>query len=333
MKKLFTLMAAAMLAAGVVAQNVTLDLSKATTELTFDSETGAWTETFNADKTVIESQSFVFKHNAYTAWSSWWGFTVSNSTNNEPRTDYYTYQYSNMAKGGILLNEDGTVKRDENGVIEVSADMPYLVAYYSSYEGDKSTVLVFADGLAHEVVGVYVNLNSYAYYDVINGDGYARALNQDNDKFTLTIHGVKDDKSEAEVEVTLASYNNGDLTINRGWKYVDLTSLGAVNEMYFTMDSSDSGTYGMNTPSYFCLDKLTINGQSSSIESVQQNGVNIAYDRAAQVVNFGEPTFAAIYNTNGQQVKAGEGSSISVSDLESGIYVVKAGSSAIKIAK
>ena len=99
------------------------------------------------------------------------------------------------------------------------------------------------------------------------------------------------------------------------------------------MKSSDSGVYGMNTPGYFCLDKLTVKADATNVEMVNANTVAISYDRAAQVINFGENTFAAIYNANGQQVKAGEGTKMDVSNLERGIYVVKAGNSAIKIAK
>jgi hypothetical protein len=37
-----------------------------------------------------------------------------------------------------------------------------------------------------------------------------------------------------------------------------LSPLGSVAEIVFDMQSSDSGMYGMNTPSYFCFDNLAI---------------------------------------------------------------------------
>jgi hypothetical protein len=45
--------------------------------------------------------------------------------------------------------------------------------------------------------------------------------------------------------------------INR-WQRVDLSPLGNVNKIVFELTSTDNGEYGMNTPSYFCLDRLTI---------------------------------------------------------------------------
>ena len=66
-------------------------------------------------------------------YKTWWGFTASNSTDNARKDDTLTFQFSNMAKGGIVLNEDGTVKTDDFGAPVTSAEMPYLVGYYGSY--------------------------------------------------------------------------------------------------------------------------------------------------------------------------------------------------------
>ena len=74
-----------MMAASLNAQTITLDLTKSTTELTFDSENGAWTGTFDQAQEVIESQSFIFIHNCNPDWYTWWGFTASNSADNSRR--------------------------------------------------------------------------------------------------------------------------------------------------------------------------------------------------------------------------------------------------------
>ena len=39
---------------------------------------------------------------------------------------------------------------------------------------------------------------------------------------------------------------------------MDLSGLGDIKELYFTMDGSDSGQWGLNTPSYFALDCLSV---------------------------------------------------------------------------
>ena len=48
------------------------------------------------------------------------------------------------------------------------------------------------------------------------------------------------------------------MNILKEWKKVDLTSLGKVKKIVFTMSSTDSGQWGINTPTYFCLDQLKV---------------------------------------------------------------------------
>ncbi|MDE7458458.1 MAG: DUF4465 domain-containing protein, partial [Muribaculaceae bacterium] len=254
MKKFLTFPLSALCVLGLSAQDgvIMLDLSKSTTKLEFNDTTGAWTDTYNDDEESIESQCFSFVHSSMGEWATWWGFTASNSANNSFRDNFITYQFSNMAKGGIALNEDGTIKTDDFGAPVVSSEMPYLVGFYSPWMAARPVDMTFNTDKAYEAVGVYVNLNSYTYYAVQDGDSFARAFNN-GDNFTLTIHGVCPDGTENEVNVELASYDNGNLTINRGWRYVDLTELGEINELYFTLKSTDTGAYGDNTPLYFCL--------------------------------------------------------------------------------
>ena len=336
MKKSIIAIALAALALGAGAENpvITLDLSKSTTPLSFNTENGSWTDTYNDDVEAIESQCFQFVHSSMGDYNTWWGFTASNSADNSQPTNTLAQQWSNMAKGGIALNDDGTVKTDEYGSPVVSAAMPYMVAFYSPYMARRPVDMTFNDGKNYEAIGVYVNLNSYSYYSLECGDSFARAFNRTGDKFTLTIHGVAPDETEKQVEVELASYDNGNLTINRGWRYVDLSSLGVVNELYFTMKSTDAGAYGDNTPEYFCLDKLMVReAVSGGVESVAVNKNTLAYDREAAIISLGDNEFAIVYDVAGNKLVSSEGPTLDVSGLDAGIYIVKAGNESLKFAK
>jgi len=312
---------------------VTLDLTKATTELTFDAESGKWDGTYNDDAESIESQCFSFVHNSMGDSDTWWGFTASNSHDNARPADTMKFQWSNMAAGGIELNDDGSVKKDENGMPVVNPAVPYMVAYANTWFAKHPASMVFNDGKNYEPVGVYINLNSYAYYSIVYGDSFARAF-RNGDSFKLIVHGVAADESEKILEVELASYTNGDLTINRGWKYVDLSSLGAVNEIYFSMKSTDAGAYGDNTPTYFCLDKLMVKPVAgSSINAVGNDALSITYDRANKIVNIGNAGFASVYDCAGNRVMSTDSQSFSISSLAAGVYIVKTDRSVLKIAK
>lgn len=336
MKKVSLLIATLSMVAGANAQSeiITLDLTKSTTPLEFNESNGSWTGTYDDDTESIESQVFAFAHGSMADWNTWWGFTASNHADNARPENTLIQQWSNMAKGGIVLNEDGTVKTDGFGAPMVSAKIPYLVGFYGAFMSARPLDMTFADSKSYDAVGVYVNLNSYAYYSMEYGDSFARAFTN-GDRFTLTIHGVGTDESEKTVSVNLAEYSNGDLTINRGWKYVDLTELGTVNEIYFTLDSTDSGDYGMNTPGYFCMDKLMVKpAYESKIVTVNSGVVpNIVYNRELQIIRLINADFAIVYNAAGKKVMATDRTEFSIDDLTAGIYLVKAGNKTLKIVK
>lgn len=335
MRKIFTL---ALAFAGIMAANadnqvITLDLTKATTPLTFDQDNGAWTGTYNDDEEAIVSQCFSFVHSSMSDYNTWWGFTASNSADNQRQENTIKYQFINMAKGGIVLNEDGTVKTNSFGAPETSKDVPYLVAYCNAYMAARPVDLTFNDGKAYDAVGVYINLSSWPYYSIEYGDNFARAFDN-GDKFTLTVHGIAPDESEKTIDVNLASYTNGNLTINRGWMYVDLTELGTVNEIYFTLKSTDSGAYGDNTPGYFCLDKLMVKETNDAgVSSTKINDASISYDRVTHIVTVDGAEFAMICDTTGAVLMSGESTTFDISNLPAGVYIVKAGDNSIKIAK
>ncbi len=313
---------------------ITLDLTKAVTELEFNADNGSWTGTYNDEEEVIESQSFIFIHNSMGDYDTWWGFSASNHADNSRPENTLTQQWSAMAKGGIELDENGDVKLDDFGAPVVSDKVPYLVGYYNAYMSARPVDMIFNDGLAHEPVGMYVCLNSYAYYSIQDGDAYTRPFTN-GDSFTLTVHGIADDESEKTIDVVLGSYTNGDLTLSRGWKYVDLSSLGAVNEIYFTMDSTDKGAWGMNTPGYFCLDKLSVKEAediSTGIDSAYAN-VALSYDRATSTLSVAGTDFAMVTDALGRMVISGESSSFDLSSLPAGVYIAKAANKSLKFAK
>lgn len=337
MKKATFFLAAFFCAAAIInaeSETITLDLTKSTTPLEFNRNNGSWTGTYDDDAECIDSQVFSFVHGSIADWNTWWGFTASNHADNARPANTLIQQWSNMAKGGIVLDENGEVKLDKFGAPVVSAEVPYLVAYYGWMVSERPVDMAFTDGKSYEAVSVYVNLNSYPYYSMEYGDSFARAFTN-GDKFTLTIHGVAPDETEKTVDVDLASYTNGNLTINRGWKYVDLSSLGVVNELYFTMESTDSGDYGMNTPAYFCLDKLCVKEAiiTSVNNTIHDSKVNISYDRQSHTVTLGGSDFAIIYDVAGTQLMTIEGTAGNVSSLPAGVYLVKSANTSYKFVK
>lgn len=332
MKKTLLLLSLTAAMAANAQQVVTMDLAKATTKLEFDAENGAWTGTYDDDATSIETQCFSLVHNSMSDYNTWWGFTASNSCDNSRQENTIKYQFSNMAPGGIAVNEDGSVQKDADGNVVLDKTMPYAVAFVASYMAKHPVQVAFNTGKLYEPVGAYFNLTSYTYYCVEFGDSYASAF-FNGDKLTVTAHGVAADESEKTLDFDLASFTNGNLTINRGWTYVDLSALGVVNEIYFTMTSTDKGAYGENTPLYFAMDKLMVK-EAASDALAQVNAANtITYDRASSTVTVPEGQFAMVCDVAGAMLMSGDAGRFDLSDLQAGIYIVRCGNSTLKLAR
>lgn len=94
----------------------------------------------------------------------------------------------------------------------------------------------------------------------------------------------------------------------------------------------------MNTPSYFCLDKLTVSTELSSVDKTLAAEVKAYYDRANGVVRVESagPVEAAVYSLNGtlvlKQLVDGN-AALDLSACPSGVYVVRCGGYSVKVVK
>jgi hypothetical protein len=106
---------------------------------------------------------------------------------------------------------------------------------------------------------VYVTNSTYAALSMLNGDGVCKKFST-GDWFKLTITGIDNTGTvKGTKEFYLADFrtpNSGGVVTE--WTKVDLTTLGAVQKLQFTLSSTDNGGWGMNTPAYFCLDDIAI---------------------------------------------------------------------------
>ena len=165
-------------------------------------------------------------------WSAWSGFAYSNTT------DIETPGWSNESSAYIASGGD--------------SKNIYAVSYVS---GESSTITF--DFEVNLVAAKFTN-STYAYHTISNGDFYASPFTE-GDWFKLTLTGYNESDTEAgEVEYYLADFRDGSNYITDSWTRVDLGTLRGVSKIVFTLESSDIGDWGMNTPAYFCMDDLEI---------------------------------------------------------------------------
>jgi len=97
-----------------------------------------------------------------------------------------------------------------------------------------------------------------------DGDAFAKRFGgpsgDDPDFFRLTIQGFDAaNASTGSVDFFLADYRfeNAALdTIVGGFTTLDLSTLGTLRALEFTLSSSDGGPFGMNTPAFFAIDDV-----------------------------------------------------------------------------
>ncbi len=177
----------------------------------------------------------------------WDGWAASNTT--DTTTAGFANQYSAYTGGGFNGSKNygvGYVSLDfgggTNNPIPISLQFPSL----------------------SNVTGAYITNTTYAYLSMRDGDGFAKkfggASGDDPDWFKLIIKGkAQGGGYTGSVEYYLADFrfadNSQDYIIDE-WTWVDLSGLGNVVGLEFSIDSSDVGDFGINTPGYFAMDDL-----------------------------------------------------------------------------
>ncbi|MBR6432129.1 MAG: DUF4465 domain-containing protein, partial [Muribaculaceae bacterium] len=274
MKKIFTFVVSALLATTVWAGVITLDMNKPINPSTLEyGANGVWTECYNdVDYTYIEfgaeSGEFMLSHLIAGEGMSWGGYYWDGfcPAIGGDQTDYgqagssagWTVNYGGcMAGGGCVINADGTVTADPA--------QPYFVAYCADFWGFPTNEVMYVDedgNTEFEPVGVYVSNHPWPYYGCAHGDGFGASF-AEGDYFEIVAHGVAADGGETTVSMNLIEFTNGELIAANDWTFFDLSALGKVEKVYFTLNSTDVGDYGMNTAAYFCMDKFQVKGEDA----------------------------------------------------------------------
>ncbi len=186
-----------------------------------------------------------FFNNTFTdfggGFTAWFGWSYSNVTDNT--TPGYGNQYSANTGGGT----DGSTN--------------YAVAFASA-PGDATIELpasLFPESIR-------VTNTTYAYLSMLYGDPFAKKFGgttgDDPDYFLLTITGLDGiGGNVGAVETYLADYRFTDNALDYlvdTWSEVDLSTLVGATTLSFSLESTDMGSFGMNTPAYFAIDNLRL---------------------------------------------------------------------------
>lgn len=253
--------------------------------------------------------------NSYNSqYMSWAGFAYSS------KTDSLTPGYLNMyasANGKGANNSDA-----------------YAVAYVTPY-GDPAAISLTAEAKGKIVDGFFINNNTYAYQSMLHGDAYTKKFtSNDSDFFMLRTYGYMNGIITDSVDFYLADFRFADSTkayIVKQWTWLDLNSLGNIDSLTFAMSSSDNGTYGMNTPAYFCMDNFTTKEGVGFEQIAGKNSIRIYPNPVQNSLHLDLNLITAkqiqIYDMNGRLVRElfniSSHTQIDVTSLQKGLYFMQ----------
>lgn len=248
-------------------------------------------------------------------WFVWYGWSYSNTMDNT--NPGFMNQYS--AFSAVRLD---------------SADgKNYAVSYV-----DPSSELVLTDSSDHEIKGFFITNSTYAALSMKLGDDFTKKFGgedgNEQDWFKLQITGNSLSGDSASVEFYLADFRADDNTqdyIVETWQWVDLTALGDVYKLKFKLSSSDNGSWGMNTPAFFCMDKLVI-GNKTVRRDITNKSFNVYPNPSYGVIRIQtenkQQMHIRVFNTQGGEVFFKHdyipGNELNLEHLSPGIYLLQA---------
>lgn len=257
--------------------------------------------------------------------SSYWssGFAYSN------KHDSVTSGFMNQYSAKTAIGYGGSAK--------------YAVAYASYPVGVK--LLGIAAG--QPVSGFYATNNTYAFNSIRDGDTYAKKFGDTTgtgvttgqgtapDWFKLTVHGyLAGVVKPSSVDFYLADYrfahSDSDYIVNT-WEWVNLRPLGNVDSLSFSLSSSDNGSFGMNTPAYFCMDDFATHESSIGVAETPVVAARVYPNPTTDILNIDltddQCQSVAIVNVKGEIVYAqniaAKHIEINTSTLPAGVYVLR----------
>ncbi|TXH54447.1 MAG: DUF4465 domain-containing protein [Bacteroidia bacterium] len=203
------------------------------TESEYSSTTGTKYDDIYFHTTFKDEQELLEFDHYYSSWGFGGGFIYTN------KTDITTPGYTNNSA------ITGTGKYGK----------VYLTSYYNSFTPSK---IVNLNPDLYKFKGMWVTNSTYAYLSIKDGDSMAKKFVA-GDWFKLTITGYSSSKAEiGRINFYLADFRDGKSININTWQWVDLSSLNNASYIEFSMSSTKNNTWGMLTPSYFCLDGITL---------------------------------------------------------------------------
>lgn len=238
---------------------------RASSQITLDFETVSLpADSFWNGSDFSGGMSFgdAFFPNYYVDWgggmTSWSGFSFSNVVDDSTQSlaNMYAAWAGNQTSGnfGICYNQLNYMVN--NAVIP-------------------DTVMFLPNNV--KPLSIRITNSTWTALTIQNGDAFCKPFGgssgADPDWFCLHIYGWNGGMITDTVDFYLADYRFADSTLDyivKDWTLVNLTNLDIVDAITFELASTDTGTFGINTPLLFCFDDLVFQDTYSVSELIPE---------------------------------------------------------------
>ena len=193
----------------------------------------------------------IFLPNAYDdAFGAWRGWAISSKQ--DTTTPGFSNQYSAIDGKGALGTQ----------------------TYAVGYAFDPVIIHIASASTPQVINGLHLTNSTYTYMSLLNGDAFSKkfggASGDDPDYLIVTFrYYINGALSTDSINFYLADFraedNSTDYIIDQ-WTFLDLSSFGIIDSLHCTMSSTDIGVFGINTPTFFCIDEVSTAGTTTSAE-------------------------------------------------------------------
>ena len=183
-----------------------------------------------------ENDIFEFEYFYNEEYAYWGGFAQSRVKDADPANGLFANQYA-------VFNDSA------------ASGESFLIYYYDSYN-EPCDIRLKEDVL---LTGVQLNLTTYTYASITNEEinDFARVF-EDGDYLKVVFTGMKGNTVTGVDEFYVVDFRDGKREMATDWTAYSFINLGDdYNRIRVTIETTDVGEWGANTPLYIALDNLT----------------------------------------------------------------------------
>jgi hypothetical protein len=183
-----------------------------------------------------ENEIFEFEHFYNEEYAYWGGFAQSKVKDADPAHGLFANQYA--------VYNDAAASGDS-----------FLIYYYDSYN-DPCDIRLKQDVYLSDIK---LNLTTYTYASITNEaiNDFARVF-EDGDYLKVVFTGMKGNEVTGVDEFYVVDFRDGKREMATDWTEYAFVTLGTdYTRVRVTIETTDMGEWGANTPLYIAMDDLT----------------------------------------------------------------------------